>query len=140
KRARTMHGMLSIMAMPLLVTLALDTVGTGRAIGGAERAITDLYGDPMPEAVVARLGARRFRHEYGCDALVFTPDGKTLIGHTPSGVIFWDAASGKERLRLPVSVYYPRLAVSGDGTLLAISGNVYGSDRVEGKEISLWEL
>jgi RNA polymerase sigma factor (sigma-70 family) len=48
----------------------------------------DQYGDPLPQGAIARLGAAHFRHEGTCTDLAFTPDGKTLVGHTQSGVAF----------------------------------------------------
>ena len=103
---------------------------------------TDRYGDPLPEGAVARLGARRFRHEGSATALAFTPDGNTLVGRTNSGVILWDATTGKERLRLPGRLHNLLVGdaygmdISPDGNILAISD--FGP--LDEPKISLWKL
>jgi RNA polymerase sigma factor (sigma-70 family) len=110
----------------------------------AEPAVAkDLYGDPLPTGAVARLGALRFRLEGWPRFLAFTPDGKSLVGLTPSGIFVWDAATGKERHRLLASPFgghtgaLPRVAVSPDGTTLAIPENVPESNEAQ---IGLWDL
>jgi WD40 repeat protein len=109
----------------------------------------DQFGDPLPEGAVARLGARRFRHDGYATALAFIRAGKTLVGRTNSGVVLWDAASGQEQKRLNASLhslYYSDAAggaddsggmdVSPDETTLALSD--YGPN--EEPKISLWNL
>ena len=57
----------------------------------------DLFGDPLPDGVVARLGSYRWRDGHGGFATVaIVPDGSTLI----SGVRVWDIKSGKQRAEL----------------------------------------
>ncbi|HZV07238.1 MAG TPA: WD40 repeat domain-containing protein [Gemmataceae bacterium] len=55
---------------------------------------TDLYGDPLPPGVVARLGTIRLRH---ADAdVVFSQSGKRLISCGADGEVrVWNAADGK---------------------------------------------
>ena len=76
----------------------------------------DQFGDPLPAGVVARLGTVRFRHEGEGRHLVFSPNGKILVGATRSGVSAWDVSSGLELYRLPWGVP----AISADGTTLGI--------------------
>jgi WD40 repeat protein len=82
---------------------------------------------------LARLGTNRFRHEGWVETAVFSPDGRTLASAGHSDIIFWDAATGRERGRLtgnPSRVL--SIAYSRDGKLLA-SG---GTDNV----IRLWDV
>ena len=55
----------------------------------------DLYGDPLPEGAVSRLGTVRFNHGGWLDSLFFAPGGKTLISAGSGKIRIWDAASGK---------------------------------------------
>ena len=103
----------------------------------------DQYGDPLPDGAVARLGALRFRHEghISSEGLVFTPDGKNLVGFTQSGVIVWEVATGKEQKRLPVTFPLATpgcVAVSPDGFTLATG--VRGSDDDPLPALNLWDL
>ena len=76
---------------------------------GQHTARKDMYGDPLPERAIVRLGTYRYQLAGKCvtDA-AFSPDGKTLavIGlHSrvlpnplpPSTVRFWDLATGAEQ-------------------------------------------
>jgi WD40 repeat protein len=56
---------------------------------------TDLYGDPLPDGAVARLGSSRFR-QAGISDFVFLSDGKTVLSCGRDRVLrFWDTANGK---------------------------------------------
>jgi WD40 repeat protein len=99
----------------------------------------DHYGDPLPPGVLARLGTVRFRHEGLAFGLIFSGDAKMLVGNTTSGIIVWDATTGKELHRLPVRISLrigAGLDVSPNGTTLA-TVELRGS---EATEISLWDL
>ena len=98
----------------------------------------DQYGDALPEGAVARLGGLRFRHEGEATALAFTPDGKSLIGYTNSGIMIWDAASGKEQSRMHVELPTEgaNLDLSPDGKTLAI---IEGIEHSEHSKISIWQ-
>jgi WD40 repeat protein len=102
-----------------------------RAVGEAPVVRRDLFGDPLPEGAVARLGTVRFRAPGYHTAL--TADGKHLIGvNRALGVRVWNAATGEltqvRRLPRPTAgIYY----LSPNGTHLA----VLASDGVE-----FWDL
>ena len=64
------------------------------SIGQAKDRRVDLYGDPLPEGAVMRLGTVQ-RRANGA-SLVLTADGKVLIGlRGGKQLSFWDAETGK---------------------------------------------
>ena len=98
---------------------------SSQAEGAAQR--LDLFGDPLPVGVVARLGSYRWRDGHGGFATVaIMPDGKTLI----SGVRVWDIKSGKLRAELKLN-RKSSFSLSPDGKTLAAGG--------EGQVI-LWDI
>ena len=101
----------------------------------------DEHGDPLPDGAVARLGAVRFRHQWSTSRLAFTSDGKTLIGHSSPEMVFWDAATGKERRRLRVEgADYTIMDVAPDGTTLAICDGDSRNGKLKEFKVSLWDL
>jgi RNA polymerase sigma factor (sigma-70 family) len=67
----------------------------------APRAPVDVFGDPLPPDVLARLGTVRFHHGEVATALVFAPDGRSLASAGNDGTVHvWEAATGKELLRI----------------------------------------
>jgi hypothetical protein len=87
-----------------------------------QAARTDLYGDPLPDEALARLGTTQMRHGGAIGALAFTPDGKKLVScGIWDGIRIWDVASGRQIRRLTEQTAGNRpLAVSPDGKWLAI--------------------
>ena len=60
-----------------------------------------MYGDPLPEGAVARLGTTRWRHDGEAWATAFSPNGKVLACAAFNGLIYlWDTATGREIRRL----------------------------------------
>jgi len=122
--------------------VAVQTIPGQAAKPGAKAPALDHYGDPLPPGAIARLGTIRFRSDGETWALTFSRDGKMLVSRSGSRFIVWDAATGKERYRLPVQVGFGHpgqgpFAVSPDGTILAI---IELSDSGPKSKISLWEL
>lgn len=151
----------SKLKMVLATLLVLGALGTGagaiflRATGeplprstGDERqptpmpalASTDHYGDPLPPGALARMGTVRFHQDAWNAALLFAPDGKSIVstGQGENSIVFWDAATGR-RLReigghdSPTEV----LAISSDGKWLASADRtaIHLWDAASGKEI-----
>jgi RNA polymerase sigma factor (sigma-70 family) len=104
-------------------------------------AAVDLYGDPLPPEALARLGTVRFRNQADTWGVRFSPDGQTLVGTTLNGVIIWDAATGKERHRLPINAGTPGnprdfdIAPDGTSVILADLTDLFASPM-----IGFWDL
>jgi WD40 repeat protein len=62
---------------------------------------------PLPQGVIARIGSTRWRHTGDVTGLAYSPDGKWLasVSTAPEDATarLWDAASGKEKLRVKVA-------------------------------------
>ncbi len=84
----------------------------------------DLFGDPLPDGAMARLGTVRFRQGITTDSLAFAPDGKTLAstGRGGSGTLcLWDPTDGKAIYRLEGLILF--LAYSPDSKIFATTGD-----------------
>jgi WD40 repeat protein len=96
----------------------------------------DVYGDPLPEGAVARMGTIRWRHSTTVSFAAFLPDGKSVLSVTDDRTIrVWEFPSGKELRRFekpapvdagPATVAVPRrlqpstpICLSPDGNVLA---------------------
>jgi WD40 repeat protein len=103
-------------------------------LGPAADPRLDLYGDPLPDGAVARLGSIQFRHA-GLSDYVFQLGGKTVLTSGSDRVLrFWDVGTGRQDRSVKLQgTDGPGRAVtlSPDGKLLAVH------DR--GK-IVLWEV
>jgi WD40 repeat protein len=106
----------------------------------------DLYGDPLPEGAIARLGTVRLDHGGPVGCLLYSHDGKTVIsGGSTKTVRWWDVVSGKEVRRFVVpqrkmpdgkEIVVCSLALSSDGNILAVGasdGTIYLWDIASGK-------
>jgi WD40 repeat protein len=87
----------------------------------------DLYGDPLPLGVVARLGTQRLTLPRAV-FLTFSPDGRLVAAHNGSqSLCVWKVASGREVLRLAPPPFrgtwggMSPLAFAPDGKALALA-------------------
>ena len=91
----------------------------------------DLYGDPLPEGAVARLGSVRFRSPDGSvSGLHFSADGKTLLTVGGDATLrVWETSTGRllNEVR-PEPVYVRAVVFSPDGKQIALEGG----RRIEG--------
>ncbi|MFP4248252.1 MAG: WD40 repeat domain-containing protein [Armatimonadota bacterium] len=106
------------------------TVTVAVAMSGVVEAATDLFGDPLPEGAVQRLGSLRLRYG-GVGDLDYLPDGRAVIA-SGVNIDIWDMSVGEKVGSHQVG---PRgltaIDVSSDGrTMLAgdNAGNVYEWD------------
>lgn len=60
----------------------------------------DLFGNPLPDEAITRIGSMCLRHGAPISRLAFSPDGKALVSGAIGGVCIWDIATGKLRRRL----------------------------------------
>lgn len=96
---------------------------------------TDLYGDPLPEQAILRLGTVRFHHQSFVRDVAFSPDGRTLAssgGNQDTDIALWEMPSGRLRRRLRVPAkdnYWPwtnAMVFSPDGKKL-LTADVRGT-------------
>src|SRR5690242_11422319 len=81
---------------------------TGNKEGPVERATTsrknkgedkrpgrvDLYGDPLPDGAIARLGTTRLRHEGIIQSLFFLPGDRAVVAFAKDGLWMWQSPGG----------------------------------------------
>ncbi len=113
----------------------------------------DLFGDPLPDEALVRMGSSRLRHP-GLRALFFSPDNKRLLSSANEGVRIWDTATGKLLRRFDPAPSQKRtscrwlgdrfLCVDVDAqwittvqTLDAVTGQVRRSVRIEKPTIAI---
>src|SRR5262245_26733670 len=108
------------------VLLLIGLFATGAAVPPATAAPpaarTDLLGDPLPDGALARVGTLRFRHLATIVSVAYAPDGKSVATGGRDGVVrVWDAATGRQSLRIPQdSVLLPLDEDSEDPHVLPI--------------------
>ncbi len=101
-----------------------------------QEARTDLYGDPLPEGVVMRLGTLQ-RRAVGA-RLAVSADGKSIVGVRGRNYVHvWDAATGKLRQtrELPGQGWNSPPALSSDGRLLATNSEPEGNET-----LAIWDV
>src|SRR5262249_11765222 len=82
-----------------------------------EQARRDLYGDPLPEGAISRIGTIRLWHGWQQYPLIYAPDGRMLASCDSGNAIrLWDAATGKEIRQIrPQGDFVRSLVFSPDG-------------------------
>jgi RNA polymerase sigma factor (sigma-70 family) len=99
--------------------------------------LTDLYGDPLPDGAMARLGTAHFRQGNHTTSIAYALGGKVLVSGANgfgAGLCIWDATTGRplNRLNIPASVQ--SIALTADGKTSMTDGLVF-IDIATGKEI-----
>ncbi len=58
----------------------------------------DLYGDPLPEWAIARMGTVRLMSTKGINSIAYSPDGGVIAsaGHSDTAIHLWDARTGRK--------------------------------------------
>jgi RNA polymerase sigma factor (sigma-70 family) len=105
------------------------------ASGKVRRETRDLFGDPLPDEAIARLGTVRFRH-WGITSLTFSPRDNVLAttGADVGALCLWDGGSGRllHQLGAPVAAF--AAAFSPDGKTVVLN-NLAVFDVATGKEL-----
>src|SRR5258708_490637 len=119
----------------LVLIAALACVPSPAALAAPlqEAARTDSYGDPLPDAALARIGTTRLRHGGWAIMVACSADGNLLASSGNDNLVrLWDPQTGREVRRLEGhSNWVNTVAFAPDGKTLA-SGSADGTVR-------LWE-
>jgi WD40 repeat protein len=83
----------------------------------------DAFGDPLPDDAVVRLGTIRFNHGDGLSALLYAPDGKSIVSVGNGVTRVWNAETGAEvrQFSITLATWQDRVALSPDGTALILA-------------------
>ena len=92
-------------------------------LGAQESTRKDLFGDPIPEGALVRMGSVRFRSDSSIACIVFAPDGKSVVTAGYSNkVTFWDVATGKPARTITFAgSSVSAMQFSRDGKVLALA-------------------
>lgn len=94
----------------------------------------DLYGDPLPDGAVARLGSMRLRHA-GLSDYVFVDGGKTLLSAGSDRVLrFWDLATGHQARSVKLA------GTAGPGRCVTLSPDGKWLVAQEGAHLVFWNV
>jgi hypothetical protein len=104
---------------------AAEPEAPGKKPAEEKKVRLDRYGDPLPEAAIARLGTLRLRHTGRVFAVAFSPNGKVLASGGGDNLIrLWDPTTGQKIRLLAGHLGCVRsLAFSPDGKVLASAGD-----------------
>jgi WD40 repeat protein len=105
--------MSAIWTRPLIVVCLLSSAAIADPLQPMPR--TDLYGDPLPDGAIARLGTVRLRHA-GLSDFVFQAGGKTILTSGSDRVLrFWDIGTGQQTREVKLQ------GTAGPGRVLTLS-------------------
>jgi WD40 repeat protein len=95
------RGLLAGAAAALLLACIsrVDLIAQEGGADGAAAVGVDLYGDPLPDGAVLRLGTMRLRNRQLIQSAAFSPGGRLLAStasNDDAGVAIWDADGEKE--------------------------------------------
>lgn len=102
----------------------------------------DVYGDPLPEGAISRMGTVRFRHGGRITQIAFSPDGKTIYSASPDDKLVraWEAETGRELRHFGGKHGVWSVAVTPDGRQL-VTGEDGGLfciwDATNGREVGI---
>jgi len=111
---------LTFVALALsLATCASVAVADDPASSSSPR--HDLYGDPLPQGAISRLGTLRYRHPGWYKRVEFLPDRRTFaVGTSDNTVRLWDARSGMMVHEVDINDdYLDAFRLSPDGRSIA---------------------
>jgi len=106
-----------------------------------QRERVDLYGDPLPEGALARLGTLRFRtggrHSLQDQSIAFVPGEQLLAAPGPGGGVgIWDPATGRVLRELQTAGHtITAFDVSRDGSRIATLAHQF---HREAREYDAW--
>lgn len=85
-----------VMAFAFVTATGSDKPEKDKPTAAEKRPRLDLYGDPLPEGAIARLGSSRLRHGDRIFRVGWTSDSKAVVScGDDRQVRFWDAETGK---------------------------------------------
>jgi WD40 repeat protein len=122
--------------------LVSQPADTDRAPAPPTGQAVDLYGDPLPQGAIARLGTVRFRHPGWYKRMAFLPDGETfLVGTGDNTLRAWNAVTGKLVHELDLAGYrLQAFCLAPSGQLLAILSHKRNPNQREYDfRLTVWE-
>src|SRR6266849_1182212 len=126
-------------SLPMCYRLAVALIlslGYSASAEGEKLVRMDLYGDPLPDGAIARMGTIRLNNGTGSASLIFSPDGKTLVSGSDWGgsgkVYLWEVGTGRELRHFDHHGRVLSVALAPDGMTLASAGS--------GEVIRLWDI
>src|SRR5689334_15936863 len=91
--SRLKHQSIATIALTLIALVVLQSADAPEK---PQAGRTDLFGDPLPEGALARLGTLRWRHGGPVYFTGFSADGKQLVTASMDGSVrVWEVATGK---------------------------------------------
>jgi RNA polymerase sigma factor (sigma-70 family) len=102
----------------------------------------DRHGDALPEGALTRLGTLRWRTDVEIEALLFTPDGKSVVSFP--GFCRFDADGRPSTLFRPtdtrINPRTDRIALSPDGKSLAFAALIRVGPKIGKRVVQVWDL